>query len=137
MRRPAIAVARVLAAKHFVPGTVRGGGADEELARLRAENAQLRHLLQAAHDRARWIGEDLTRLIDGVLAATAPLGRAHLAQQQGNRARRVVDDGWLKDASSRHVAGEKWDAIAADYSISPSRLRELVKKARLPTRGHR
>lgn len=58
-------------------------------------------------------------------------------QQAGNNERRAVDDGWIEDASRRHLAGEKWDAIAESYGISSSRLRAHVKRRGLPTRGHR
>ena len=55
--------------------------------------------------------------------------------QAGNNARRIVDDGYVEEASRRHCSGEKWDAIAPDYGISSRRLRELVKGKGLPTRG--
>jgi hypothetical protein len=70
-------------------------------------------------------------------AALGPTLERAAAQQRGNEARRAVDDGWLADASARHLAGEPWKVIAADYSISERRLREHMRKAGLPTRGRR
>ncbi len=82
--------------------------------------------------------EDAHRLVpvmDQLRDLIVALDDKRKAQQAGNDARRVVDDGYLEEASRRHIAGEPWKAIAPDYSLSPARLRTLVRKAGLRTRG--
>jgi hypothetical protein len=105
--------------------------------RLGEAAALMQRLLEAGRADRKELADlpEFLETVENVLQVVEVLDDKRKAQQRGNEERRAIDDGYLEEAAERHRAGEKWDAIAPDYSLSAARLRTRVRKAGLPTRG--